>query len=284
MIAVTGANGNLGKATIRFLLQKISPSNIVAIARNSETIKDFRAQGIIVRQADYNDYDTLKRAFKNVEKVLQVSTIGADIKTAMLQEENVVNAMIENRVKYVAYTSMVKAKPDSIFQGTATQYHTEELIRASKIPYTFFRNSMYMEAIPELIGDALETGEIRYPSGNGKISFVSRQDIAESIANVLTENGHENKTYEITGSHAYTFTEVANILSILKNKKICHSDIPEPAFRSELVDYQMSLQVVDLLVSMAKGIKAGEFSYTADTLEKLLKRKPLSLDEFLKKF
>lgn len=278
MIAITGANGNLGKATISFLLQKVAPTSIVAIVRNPEAVNDFKEQGVVIRQADYNDYTTLKQAFKNVEKVLQISTIGVDVETAKQQEKNVVNAIVENNVKHIVYTSMVQARPNTIFQGTQTQYHTEELIKKTKIPYTFFRNSMYMEAIPELIGNALQTNEIRYPSGSGRVSFVLRNDIAEAIANVLTESTHQYQTYEITGNKAYTFNELAKLIS----SEMKHINITDTTYREELISYQMPIEVVDLLVSMANGINAGEFSYKSDTLEKLLGRKPLKLIEYVK--
>jgi NAD(P)H dehydrogenase (quinone) len=278
MIAITGANGNLGKATIAFLLEKVASTNIVAIVRNPETVNGFKVQGVNIKQADYNDYDSLEQAFKGVEKVVQISTIGVDIETAKRQEKNVVNAMAENNIKHIVYTSMLQARPNTIFQGTETQYHTEELIKATKIPYTFFRNSMYMEAIPELIGNAWQTNEIRYPSGNGKVSFVSRYDIAEAIANVLTESTHQYQTYEITGNRAYTFKELAKLIST----EMKHIDITETTFRKELISYQMPIEVVDLLVSMANGIKAGEFLHTSDTLEILLGRKPLELNEYVK--
>ncbi|WP_099366045.1 NmrA family NAD(P)-binding protein [Sphingobacterium sp. 1.A.4] len=99
MIAITGANAHLGKATIQFLLQKVAPTNIFAIVRNPETINDFKEQSVIIRKADYNDYETLKQAFKGVEKVLQISTIRVDVETAKQQEKNVVNAMAKNNIK-----------------------------------------------------------------------------------------------------------------------------------------------------------------------------------------
>lgn len=279
MIAITGASGHLGKVTIQFLLQNIEPAKIAAIVRNPETVNDFKKQGVIIRQADYNDYNTLKKAFKNAEKVLQISTIGVDTETAKKQEQNVVTAMAENNVKHIVYTSMVQARPNPVFQGTETQYNTEELIKATKIPYTFFRNSMYMEAIPELIGNAFDTNEIRYPAGSGRVSFVSRTDIAEAIANVLNEHSHQNQTYEITGNRAYTFDELAKLI----HNKIKYIDVADTDFKEELISHQIPLVVVDLLVSMARGIKAGEFSYTSNTLEKLLARKPLSLNAYIKK-
>lgn len=278
MIAITGANGNLGKATISFLLQKVAPPSIIAIVRNPETIEDFKDQGVIIRQAEYNDYDSLKQAFTGAEKVLQISTVGADIETAKEQEKNVVNAMAENNIQHIVYISMVQARPNAVFQGTETQYHTEELIKKTKIPYTFFRNSMYMEAIPDLIGSALQTNEIHYPGGSGKVSFVSRSDIAEAIANVLTEHTHQNQTYEITGKKAFTFAELAKLIS----NEMKYIDISDTIFREELIRYQVPLKVVDLLVSMANGIKSGEFSYIGNRLEKLLGRKPLDLNEYIK--
>ncbi|MAU70767.1 MAG: NAD(P)-dependent oxidoreductase [Pseudozobellia sp.] len=282
MIAITGANGNLGKATIDFLLQKVSPSKIIAIVRNPETVIDFKDRGVTIRQADYNDYDTLKQAFINVEKALQISTIGVDTETAQQQEKNVVNAMAENNVKHIVYTSMVQAGPNAVFLGTHTQHHTEELIKNTKIPYTFFRNSMYMETIPELIGNAFQTGEIRYPSGNGKVSFVSRIEIAEALSIVMTENSRQNQVYEITGNTAYSFADLAQIINAEKKMDIQHIDISDAIFKEELIGYQMPMEVVELMVSMAKGIKVGEFSYTSNTLEKLIDRKPLSLKEFIK--
>ncbi len=61
-----------------------------------------------------------------------------------------------------------------------------------------------------------------------------------------------------------------------------HIDIADTSLREELISYHVPIQVADLLVSMANGIKAGEFSLTENTLEKLLGRPPLSLSEHIK--
>lgn len=277
MIAITGANGNLGKATISFLLQKVTPTNIVAIVRNPETLNDFKKRGVIIRQADYDDAKALQTALQNISTLLQISATNTG-NIGRRQEQNVVLAAKKQNVNHIVYTSSLTPKSNAYFQATRQAFVTEKEIIQSGIPYTFLRNSMYMEAIPELIGNAFETREIRYPSGNGKVSFVSRTDIAEAIANVLVENTHQNHTYEITGNSAYTFDELAKLISI----KMKHIDIADITFKDELNSYQLPRQVADLLVSMANGIKAGEFSYTADTLEKLLGRKPLGLNEYIK--
>lgn len=281
MIAITGANGNLGKATIQFLLEKIPSTDIIAIVRSPEKLNDFQ-DGIKIRKADYNNPKELKEALKGVSTLLQISATSTG-ETGKQQEQHVVLAAKETGVKHLVYTSSLKPKSNARFLATQQAIETEQQIIKSGLDYTFFRNSLYMEVIPGIIGNALETKEIRYPSGDGKVSFVSRFDIAEAIANILAGDVKGNRIYEITGTYAYSFAELAELLSIeKKGLKINHTDIPETVFRQELTSYQIPGEVVDLLVSMANAIKSGEFAHVDNTLETLLNRKPLALADYIK--
>jgi NAD(P)H dehydrogenase (quinone) len=232
MIAITGASGNLGKTLIPFLLEKTQQENIVAIVRNPNKLGDLLHSGIQVRVADYNDKDSLIAAFNGIDKVLQISTNGVNLETAKQQEINVVEAIVINKIKHIVYISTVQASDETLFQGTAGQFFTENLIKSTKIPYTIFRDSMYLDVIPDLIGDALTSGEIRYPGGNGSISYVSRRDIAQALSNVLLSNEHKNKTYEITGKKAYSFNDLAKILGNLTNTKLAYVDCPQEELRN----------------------------------------------------
>ena len=67
MILITGATGNYGKSTIEFLLKKGIPStNIVGLARDQEKAADLKSKGIEVRSGDYNNYEQLVAAFKDI--------------------------------------------------------------------------------------------------------------------------------------------------------------------------------------------------------------------------
>lgn len=285
MIAITGASGNLGRNVIDFLLERIPSSQIIAVVRDPGKVRSSSDGGMQVRQADYNDYASLLSAFQGVNKVLQISTVGVDKATAKAQEKNVVTAAKENQVGRIIYTSMLRARPDAVFEGTHVQYCTEEYIKQSGIPYTFFRNSMYMEEIANLMGLALETGQFNYPTGNGKISFVSKINIAESISNVLIQEDslHNGKTYEITGNKSFSFHEVINLLNKIKGGNIEYKDVSENIYRNELDSYGLEKHIIDLLVSMAAAVRIGEFSFVSDDLTSLLGRKSTSLEEFILK-
>jgi NAD(P)H dehydrogenase (quinone) len=280
MIGITGASGQLGLTTIQFLLNKAAPENIVAIVRDPEKIEDLAKRGVMVRKADYNDYDSLVPAFKGVKKLLQISTtsIGEE---GIRQEQNVVKAAMENSIDQIVYTSSVHPKENAHFLATVQSIETENAIRISGINYTIFRNSLYMESIPGLIGNALNDGVINYPAQRRKVSFVSRADIAEALSIVLTSDGHLNKSYEITGSKVYDFSDIVTILSQTKRRAFQYNSVSINAYKKELFSFQLPEPVIELLVSMALGIQNGEFSYVDDALKTILKRPPITLKNYL---
>ena len=280
MIAITGASGNLGQSTIKFLLKKIEPSKIVAIVRNPKKLNDLKDTGIETRKADYDDFESLKTALKGIKRLLQISTTSVG-QEAIKQESYVVQAAIENQINHIIYTSSLQPKSTALFQATYQALETEEAIKNSGIAYTFFRNSLYMEAIPQLFGNALKDGKINYPGGKGQISFVSREDIAEALSIVLTEEGHANQVYEITGKKSYTFLELTNVLTETKGRSFEYESISLDTYSAKLAGYHLPEAVIDLLVSMAMGIQENEFAYFDDTLQRILGREPLSLKRYL---
>lgn len=282
MIAITGANGNLGKATISFLFDKTAPSHIVAVVRDAAKAQDYAEAGIRVRVADYNDPASLRRAFENVKTVLQISSAGYG-EAAMREENNVVQAAKDSGVKRIVYTSTLKPGDNAHFFAGRTCNNTERAIKNSGMQYTIFRNSMYFETIPLFIGSAMADGQIYYPAGNGKVSFVFRPDIAEALSNVLVSDNHRNAVYNITGNGAYGFADIAGLLRSEKGMgAAAYFDVPADAYRAELVKFGMPDGEIDFYMSMAHSIKAHEFSQTDDVLEKLLQRPRMTIGEFIR--
>lgn len=280
MIAITGASGHLGKATTGFLMKKTDPARIVAVVRDPQKMKDI--SGIQVRAADYDDPASLQAAFKGVSTLLQISSASYG-DHATQQEKNVVDAARAAGVQHIVYTSTVNLGGQPIFWGGQTNRQTEKSIQQSGMAHTFFRNSMYLETIPQFIGSAMEDGQIYYPGGNGKVSFLARTEIAEALANVLAEAPrHVNSAYNITGSGAWSFQDVADLLRSEKGLAASYTDIPATAYREELVKFGMQPVEVDFYMSMADSIKAGEFSAVDDTLEGLLQHRRLNLQEYIK--
>jgi NAD(P)H dehydrogenase (quinone) len=281
MILITGANGHLGGATIDFLLRKNPNTKIKALVRNEDKGKDLKAKGVEIAIGDYLNYDSLVNVMKGVETLLLVSSSTMGDRYA--QHANAIKAAKQNGVKHIVYTSFLKANPNSKFSAGIDHYKTEEDIKNSGMTYTIMRNTYYADFLPNIIGNAVESGGIYYSAGNAKVNFTLRNEMAEANAVVLSNpTAHQNKIYEITSASKYTFDDIASMLSEITGKQIKYVDIPVEALKENIIKFGMPKEVAELMGSIAESMKAGEFDFIDPTLEKLIGRKPTDLKDFLK--
>ena len=282
MILVTGATGHLGKAVINFLLQKgIKADNIIALVRDEAKAVDLKEKGIILRKGDYHDYASLVPAFKEVEKLLLVSS--GDFNDRSQQHINVVNAAKEAGVKHILYTSVHgrEDKPSVIPFVVQSHLDTEEAIKKSGIHYTILRNTLYADMLPMFLGEKVTETGVFIPAGNGKTPFATRLDMAEAAAVVLTTSGHEDKVYSIASSTVYSFSDIAATLSELAGKTIPYIDADPVQYKEALTQAGVPQEYIGIMGGFAEAIKQDEFNAASNDLEKLLGRKPASLKEFL---
>lgn len=283
MILVTGATGHLGGATIDSLLQKNTPANqIAALVRDPKKAEALAAKGITLKTGDYHNVPALQQAFEGVDTLVFVSS--GDIVGRVQQHLNVIEAAKAAGVKHIIYTSVVKVNDHLKFFPGVDHFHTEEALKKSDIAYTFFRNTFYIDVLPLLLGGALQTGQWYYAAGDAKANFAARTDMAEALANVALEPAqHANKIYEITGQQAYTFAELAGIISQVTGKPVTYVPIPLQALKDGMKQHGVPEAHIPMYASIAEGISLGELDATDSALETLLKRKPLTLNEYLPK-
>lgn len=282
-ILITGATGHFGKATIDFLLQKGIPANTIsALVRDEAKATDLKAKGINLKIADYDNYEALVAAFKGIDKVLLVS--GSDIVNRGKQQENVVKAAKEAGVKHILYTSFERkneTETSPIAFLAKSHIDTDNLIKASGLKYTIFRNNLYLDVLPMFIGEqVLETG-IFLPAGETKSAFVLRSDLAEVAANVLTSEGRENKEYAMNNTENYSFQDVASILSKIANKDISYTSPTAEIYTEALTKASVPGEYIGMFAGFAEAIQQGEFNSPKSDLENLLGRKPATLEDFL---
>jgi NAD(P)H dehydrogenase (quinone) len=106
--------------------------------------------------------------------------------------------------------------------------------------------------------------------------------LQEAAANVLLQNGHENQTYEITGGDLYSYKDVANELSALSGRTVNYADADPMIFLTRLKAFGLPEMAVLVVTGFSADIKNHLFEILTKDLEKLLGRKPSSLEEGLK--
>ncbi|MEW2120976.1 hypothetical protein AB0945_38710 [Streptomyces sp. NPDC005474] len=59
----------------------------------------------------------------------------------------------------------------------------------------------------DFLRDAVLSGDVRLPAGEGAEAFVDAEDIAAVAVTTLTETGHAGQTYELSGPQAMSFAD-----------------------------------------------------------------------------
>lgn len=269
MIAITGANGKLGRLIIEALMQEISPSRIVGVVRNPEKAEDLMTRGVQVRQADYNQPDTLPAALKGAEKVLLISS--NEVGQRIRQHGSVIEAAKEAGAKLLAYTSVLHADTSPL--GIAGEHkETERLIRISGLPFVVLRNGWYTENYMRNLSTVLENGVILGCAGDGRLASAARADYATAAAAVLMHDDPEDRIYELAGDTAYTMAELAAEIGRHVNKKIEYKDLSEEEYKAALVDSGMPLEFAAILANSDVGISKGALFDDSCQLSKLIGR------------
>ncbi|HTN37461.1 MAG TPA: SDR family oxidoreductase [Arachidicoccus sp.] len=280
-ILVTGATGHLGKATIEHLIKNTAAENIVAFARDIEKAKVLVEIGIEVRIGNFDNPPALDHAMEGIDKLLLISGVEMN---RVQQHKNVVDAAKKAGVRHIVYTSIPLRDIDNSAVKILMESHfqTEDYIKESGLTYTFLRNSLYADVIPIYVGEKVfETG-IYYPAGNGKVAFALRREMGEAAANVLLQDGHGNKTYEITGGELNSFEDIARDLSLLSGKTVRYTNADAGAFSDKLKESGIPEDFVFILGGFASDIKNRQYEILSPDLENLLGREPASLEDSLK--
>jgi len=219
-ILVTGASGDIGRKTLLHLLKLKPADQLIGLARDPSKAADLAAKGIEVRQGDYFDRDSLLRAFKGVEKLMLTSTHAfTDRKTA---QANVIDVAVEAGVRHLVYMAIFRKKNSTVSMKEITQedIFTEQKLLLSGLNYTIAYHPPFLDVLAFYIGPKAQETGVRVPAGERKFNAATRDDLAAGHAAILAGQGHENKTYALTGDPAISFSDIAGILSKLTGTKV----------------------------------------------------------------
>jgi NAD(P)H dehydrogenase (quinone) len=281
-LLVTGASGQLGRAVIQQLLKHRPAGEIAVMVRDAEKVPDLKATGVVIHTGDYNDPASLENAMHGVDRVLLIA--GTDEEKRLQQHKNVVDAAKKSGVQFIAYTSRCLKDPETLVNKLMLgHFQTEAYIRDSGLTYALFRNILYMDTIPNFVGEQVfETG-IQLPIDRGQVAFALRAEMGEAIANVLAADAiTENKLYKLTGSELVSFEDIAAALTELSGKEVNYTAIAKSAFELKLTEKGLPPVVIGRITGFLTDIANGQESEVTADLQELLGRKPASLREGLK--
>lgn len=274
---ITGATGQLGRLVVEALLRRnVAADQIIATGRETSRILDLADRGVLVRRVDYDDPGSLRDVFASGSRVLLVSA--SEFGSRVDQHRNVIHAAKASEVGLLAYTSIANAGRSGI--GLAADHQaTERALEESGLPFTFLRNSWYLENYTGQVATYLEHGVVLGSAGDGKVSAATRADYADAAAAVLVSGDHAGKIYELGGDEAFGYADLAHAVSKAAARPVTYEDLLFDQYVGALVGAGLPDAYAAALADSDLGIARGELLVPTGDLSRLIGRPTTSMPD-----
>jgi len=278
---VTGASGHMGRRVVELLLEA-NAGTIVATTRTPDKLADFSAQGVIVRHADFNEPDSLAKAFAGVDRLLLISTDAlGEPGLRLKQHQNAVQAAEAAGVSHVIYTSLVNPGPESAVLFAPDHRGTEEALTASQLNWTVLRNNLYADLLLMSLNQAIQMGHVFSAAGDGKIAYITREDCAQAAAAALLSPFNGRKTLDITGPDALSQVDLANLATQIADKPITYVPLELDVLIQNMVAAGLPQPIAETYASIDAATAQGQFEEVSNDFVELTGNEPTAVADFL---
>src|SRR3954469_20407109 len=200
-ILVIGATGTVGRHVVLGL--SAQGVRVRAMTRNPEAAQ--LPPDVDVVRGDLTIPDTLDPCLKDVDSVFLVWTAPPAATDAAL-------ARIAKPARRIVFLSAPLKTPHPFFQqpnpARNPGLHIEHVIETSGLEWTFLRPGMFAANAREFWGPQVRTGNtVRWPYLDAPTAPIDERDIAAVGIRALTEAGHDQMEYVLTGPQSLTQRE-----------------------------------------------------------------------------
>lgn len=280
-ILITGATGNVGLATLKYLGEKNLPGvELLAAVRDEERAHhDIGAGNCQFIPFEFDEPSTYAAALEGVTKILlvrphQLSDVSKYIYPFL-------DEAARRGVKQIVFLSVIGAERNKLLP----HYKIENYLLNLGVSYTFVRPCFFMQNLTTIHRrEILENNKVYIPAGNTPVNYIDVRDVAEVMGRVLTEPGHENMTYEITGSQTMTYYELVGILSSVLDREIRYPRPSTLMFMRQKIREKKPLSFVKVMSLLYSGARNGKMNLVTEDFQRLTGRDPIDFKTFANEY
>ncbi len=278
-IMVTGATGNVGAEIVRLLVEQGYPAR--AAMRDVQGAEERFGEGTDL--IDYVSFnfgrpETYEAAFRGVKAMFLM-------RPPAVADASKLNAAVDAAkvagVQHVVFLSLQGVEKNPVVPHAKT----EKYLKSSGLTYTFLRASFFMQNLDTTHRkDIAEYGEIFVPAGRGKTSFIDVRDIAAVAVKALTEEGHENRAYELTGADALDYFQVADIFTDVLGKEVTYPNPSPWRFWRRMRKRGLEVPFILVMIGLYTACRFGLASNVTRNTAQLLGRRPISVRQYVEDY
>lgn len=280
-ILITGATGNTGFETIRYLFENHSSHQIIAGVRNissaKKTFSDFPELNFT--EFNFEDENTFESTLENIDTVFLLRPPHiSDVKRYF---KPLLEKMKEKQVSEVVFLSVQEAEKSSIIPHNKI----ERLIAESGFNYIFLRPGYFMQNLTTtLLNDIQTKREIILPAGKAKFNWIDVNNIGEVAAILLDQfEDYKNRAIELTGYENAHFDEIVNKMNQITGLNIRYHNMNPLKFYLLKKKEGMNSGRIIVMIFLHFIRRFQKEPRISDFYERLTGKKPTTLKEFFER-
>jgi len=187
-------------------------------------------------------------------------------------------------VKHVVKLSAIGADPNSRVRLLKQHGQIEKHLEDSGLTFTHLRPNSFMQNALGFASTVKKQGAFYTPAKQGRVSFVDARDVAAVAAAALSEPGHENRSYTITGPAALSYAEVAEKISNAIGTKVTYVDVSPEAAKKGMTDAGLSEWMADAINELSSTWSEDFGAEVTNVISEVVSKQPNTYDDFLRDF
>ena len=275
-LLIAGATGTNGRALIK-QLQGHPTIRPRAIVRDVDSAKELFGDTIELIAGDLSDSDSLRRAFNEVDKAYIVTAIQPN---SLQLFENFYTVAKEVGVSQLVKYSGLGASEESPSEVIHQHGVSDKALQESGLNYTILRPNSFHQNMLLQANSIVESDTFYLPLGDARQSIIDVRDIAEITVNILSNSGHNNRLYNLTGPESLNFHNIAEIIGELRGKPVTYVPISASRAQEAMFNQGMSEWSVKAIADLQRLFATGAFGDVLPDTEMLLGRKPTTFRKF----
>ena len=271
-VAVTGANGFVGKNVRKFLYK--NKVRVLGISR-----KNFAKYSTETKAQSKNLLEQrLQKKLKNYDALIHLIGIGVESSGSTFEEINVnltkntIKLCKKSGIKKIIYISGLGVSKNNTSNYFTSKYKAEQEIINSGLDYTIFRASYIIgktDHLTKSLSKQMKKGVIIIPgSGKYQLQPIFVEDVAKIILKSILEKKFSKKILDLVGPRKISFEDFVKLFS--KNTKVKFKKIN---LKNAYDEGTYSSESLDLLI--------GDYTSDMTQLQKLASIKLTPVEKFL---
>ena len=271
-VLITGLRGKTGREVWKAVAQRKG----VMMRGAGRNIAGLGADGVAATRFDWEDPATWPEAVAGVAAIYLVKpktidpaeTVSVFLKSAKQLERVVLLSEIDAGTRH---ESTDERKVERAIEKLPFAW---TILRPNWFMQNFSEPGFYLEAVRD-------HGEITFPAGGQKVSFVDTRDIADVAAEALLQPGHAGKHYTLTGPEALSLAEATGAIGQAAGHPVRHKDPPLDDYLKAHAEKGIARKTIDYYQRIYNCIQQGRGAVVSPDIERVTGHKPRGFSAFV---